>query len=254
MMVQTIRNGRPGTGMMAFDQRLAIGDIQSIVRYVRCNFMRTDAGGSHTRYHTAQNGWPNHERYRPAFAFVRGQIPVDTPWQNLSKVQQSGLQLFMSACITCHDHGRSGNGETIWESRPLSYPRAGYSHRQPRSDSVSGASPYVVHDAAPAVDGLTESERLGEQLYQSNCAFCHAADGSGRNWVGSFLEPHPRDLTNPEMRSRTRDQLIQTVRKGLRGTTMSAWESVLDDDEISVVVDYVIKVFIKRGDQQAIPR
>ena len=64
---------------------------------------------------------------------------------------------------------------------------------------VSGASPYALHDTPTAISNMTASERRGEHLFQVNCAFCHAADGTARNWIGSFLEPRPRDLTGEQV-------------------------------------------------------
>ncbi|MBF0283556.1 MAG: cytochrome c [Magnetococcales bacterium] len=92
--------------------------------------------------------------------------------------------------------------------------------------------------------GLTASEQRGEALYQANCAFCHAADGTGRNWIGSFLEPHPRDLTQPEfMGGMPPGRLKQVIREGLPGTSMPAWGGVLSADQINDVTEYIARVF-----------
>ena len=61
---------------------------------------------------------------------------------------------------------------------------------------------------------LSARELRGQALFQENCAFCHAADGTGRNWIGSFLQPHPRDLTAPAfMRSMTASRLAGVIRE-----------------------------------------
>ena len=39
------------------------------------------------------------------------------PWEQLDERQQRGKRLFLSACITCHDHGRVDTPGTVWESR-----------------------------------------------------------------------------------------------------------------------------------------
>jgi cytochrome c oxidase cbb3-type subunit 3 len=85
---------------------------------------------------------------------------------------------------------------------------------------------------------------MGERLFQENCAFCHAADGTGKNWIGSFLEPRPRDLTDKAfMSGMTRERLAQTIRDGLPGTSMPAWKSVLTADEIDALVAYIHRAF-----------
>ena len=109
---------------------------------------------------------------------------------------------------------------------------------------MTSASPYLLHDRPPRLSGLTDAEKRGEVLFQKNCAFCHAADGTARNWIGSFMEPHPRDLTkSPVMDSMTRTRLRTVIREGLPGTSMPAWKSVLSDQQVEDVIAYVGRAF-----------
>jgi cytochrome c oxidase cbb3-type subunit 3 len=109
---------------------------------------------------------------------------------------------------------------------------------------VSGASPYGVHDQPVPVEGLNAREQQGEGLFLQNCAFCHAKDGTGRNWIGSFLQPHPRDLTDSQaMAGVNRHRLKQVISEGLPGTTMSAWKQVLSEQEIDAIVAYIDRAF-----------
>ena len=96
----------------------------------------------------------------------------------------------------------------------------------------------------PDAAGLSEQEQQGKGLYQDNCAFCHAADGTGQNWIGSFLQPHPRDLT--EVQGMTKERLRAVILDGLADTTMPAWRHVLDDEQVDAVVAYVMRVFITK--------
>ncbi|MCW8919698.1 MAG: cytochrome c, partial [Gammaproteobacteria bacterium] len=114
----------------------------------------------------------------------------------------------------------------------------------PTADTLSGATPYAVHDIAPRLDGLDALERQGETLFQANCAFCHAADGSGKNWIGTFMEPHARDLTDPQfMREMSRARLEKTIEEGLSGTPMPAWKSVLTAPQIEAIAAYIHRAF-----------
>ena len=136
----------------------------------------------------------------------------------------------------------------MWDARPLSYPRNFYSPGAPTVapalDAMSSASPYLLHDIAPQVTGMTDQEKRGQKLFQENCAFCHGADGTGKNWIGSFLEPHPRNLRDPKfMQSMTRARLSATIREGLPNTSMPAWKSVFSPEDIDAVVAYVAKAF-----------
>lgn len=240
-MIDAVANGRPGTAMQSFAAVLAPEEVALVVDFVRREFMENRA--PNTRYHTAANGWPDHERHAAAFPFALGDLALDTPWEQLTPEQQAGKRLFLRTCITCHDRARVNDEGKHWDARPLSYPRNQYVPGEP-VDATASASPYAIHDIAPKLTGLTPRERRGEKIFQDNCAFCHAADGTGRNWIGSFLEPHPRDLTDPaNMATMTRERLRGVIRNGLPGTSMPAWKSVLTAEEIEAVIDYVARAF-----------
>jgi len=239
-MLDAVTYGVSGTGMKPFQERLSPQEIQAVVHFVREEFLL--GRKENTRYHTPENGWPNHERYVIAFPFATGQIGLETPWVQLSKEQRRGKRLFLASCVTCHDHGHVPDRGHVWESRPLSYPRAGYSHRpESRVDATSSATPYAVHDLAPDLpENASASVTRGRDLFQTNCAFCHAADGTGRNWIGSFLEPSPRDLGDPEFLSVKSDQALrEAIVSGLPGTSMPSWRHVLNSDDISSIIVYM---------------
>ena len=228
--------------MMAFANVLTAEEIDAVVDFVRSEFM--EHARANTRYHTAENGWPEHEKYAPAYPFALGQLSIDTVSDQLTSQQQLGKEIFLASCVSCHDRGKVNNEGAIWEARPLSFPRNGYSHRLPKLDAESGASPYAVHDQAPVTADLTPVERQGQELFQKNCAFCHAADGTGRNWIGSFLDQHPRDLTGQRVASLTTEQLFMVISDGIKETTMPAWKTVLTNDQIRAVIAYVQRVFV----------
>jgi len=239
-MIESVSRGRPGTAMMGFAGQLSVAEIAAVVEFIRDRFM--SGREETTRYHTVANGWLDFSRYAAAFPFVSGELAID---DDLDSGQQQGLQLFLSTCLTCHE-GRSLKQPPLQlEPRPVSFPRGGYSPQQ--LDAVSAASPYARHDQPPRAEDLSSMEKKGEILFQANCAFCHAADGSGRNWIGSFLQEHPRDLTDAKaMHGMTRARLHQVIENGLEGTTMPAWKSVLDGEQIDAIAAYVMRVFVKR--------
>lgn len=252
-MLKSIHSGRPGTAMQGFANTLQPNEIAAVADFVRQEFMIAKA--ENTRYHTVENGWPNHERYAASFPFATGKIPLDTPWEQLDSQQADGKRFFLTSCVSCHDRSHVNNGRALWESRPLSYPRnqhmpgdyppefaPGEDHLL--VDGTTSASPYRLHDRPPSLSGLTAKERHGEILFQKNCAFCHAADGTSRNWIGSFMEPHPRDLTSPAaMYGMTRERMKTVIREGLPETSMPAWKSVLTNQEIESIIAYVGRAF-----------
>ncbi|QDZ27707.1 c-type cytochrome [Noviherbaspirillum sp. UKPF54] len=244
-MLESIRHGRPGTAMKSFSDILQPNEIEAVADFIRQEFMVSKA--RNTAYHTRENGWANHEQYSAAFPFATGKIKLDTPPEQLTSEQRAGRRLFMSSCVSCHDRGKVTNEGTPWDSRPLSYPRMGFAPGDwpPKDvDAITSATPYHLHDRIPKIADLTSLEKRGETLFQKNCAFCHAADGTARNWIGSFLEPHPRDLTAPEfMRNMTRARLAGVIRDGLPGTSMPAWKSVLNDADIQALTAYISRAF-----------
>ena len=254
-MLEAVTHGRPGTAMKSFADILPPHEIAAVTDFVRQEFMVSKA--RNTAYHTKENGWPDHERYAAAFPFATGKITLDTPVDKLTAEERAGRRLFMSTCISCHDRAKVDNEGAPWDSRALSYPRMGF---QPgdwppkQVDGVASATPYHIHDRVPKIAGLTATEKRGEHLYQQNCAFCHAADGTGRNWIGTFLEPHPRDLTSPEfMSAMTTERLATVIKEGLPNTSMPAWKSVLNDDDIKALIAYISRAFhsVGKGEAQA---
>lgn len=243
-IASVLREGKPGTAMKSFKSVLSPSEMEQVARFVADEFIRKKA--PNTRYHTPENGWPEHERYKEAFPFVTGELALSRAWGTLSEAQARGKRLFLSSCVVCHDRG--GERNTQWEARPLSYPRNLYSHTLPSAtpsvDAMTSASPYLLHDNPPKITDMTPLERHGEKIFQGNCAFCHAADGTGKNWIGSFLEPHPRNLRDPLfMSNMTRVRLAATIREGLPNTSMPAWKNVLTAEDIAGVVAYIAKVF-----------
>ena len=251
-MLKSIQSGRPGTAMMSFSSVLQPNEIAAVADFVRQEFMVKKA--ENTRYHTEENGWFNHQRYAIAYPFALGEIRMDTPWEELTPQQAEGKRLYLASCVSCHDRGRVSDMAVKWESRAVSYPRNQFSpgdyppklntDSNPKVDAMTSATPYHLHDQPPKLEGMTESEQRGESLFQQNCAFCHAADGTARNWIGSFMEPHPRDLTkSPVMDSMTKTRLRTVIRDGLAGTSMPAWKSVLSEQQIEDIIAYVGRAF-----------
>jgi cytochrome c oxidase cbb3-type subunit 3 len=241
-ILDVLRRGKPGTAMKPFTGIIGERDMRAVAAFVYDEFVLRRR--PNTRYHTAENGWPDHERYRAAFPFARGEIALTQPWEELTPEQARGKRLYLQSCVSCHDRGRPAEDGVAWDSRPLSFPRNQYDHAAPPVDALTHASPYARHDIVPRIAGLSALEKKGEALFQANCAFCHAADGTGKNWIGSFLEPHPRNLTDPQiMATMTRSRLKQAIREGLPETSMPAWKSVLSEEEIDAVIAYIARAF-----------
>jgi len=239
-MIAAVRDGRPATAMKGFSRVLSPPQIENLVDFVRDEFMVN--GRRNTRYHTIENGWADHERHRAAFPFATGEVPLDTSWEELGPELRRGKRLFLDTCVSCHDRATVESEGVIWERQAISYPRFGFEPGDllEPPDALSGASHFARHDVPPSVPGLSGTAKFGERLFAQNCAFCHAGDGTGRGWIGAFLEPHPRDLTSQAaMAGMTRERLRTAILKGISGSSMPAWGGVLRPDEVENIIDYI---------------
>lgn len=270
-IVSALQHGRPGTAMASFNGILAPQQMQAVAAFVFEEFVI--GRRRNTRYHTPENGWPDHERFGAAFRFVRDPAALSLPVEQLEPAEARGRQLYLTACISCHD-APTRHDAAAWEARPVSYPADGHDcvschdrvryperglERLPppasyhaaaglppavRNAESASVSPYARHDVPVDLADASPEQLRGETLYMKNCAFCHAADGTAKHWIGRFLEPHPRDLTDAAFRaSMSRDRLIQRIEDGLPGTAMPTWRNVLNRDEIGAVAAYLERAF-----------
>ena len=237
-MLDVLENGKPGTGMVSFVRYLDDREREAVIDFIRQEFMLNK--NINTLYHTIENGWPNHERYTLAFPFATGEIPLDTPQQQLNDKQLKGYQLFMTTCISCHDRAIVNNEGNIWQARSVSYPRNNFSYT--KIDAISSASVFAKHDIKNPIKNLNPVEQKGESLFQKNCAFCHAADATGKNWIGSFLDKAPRDLTQDFINNLSQEQLVTMIQRGVPGSSMPAWKNVMSEEQIISIVAYLKRV------------
>jgi cytochrome c oxidase cbb3-type subunit 3 len=243
-IVKALHDGRPGTAMTSFRGVLDEAQIDDVAAFVAREFVADKA--ANTRYHTAANGWPDHERYEAAFPFARGDVPLDAAPEHLDAAQRAGRHLFLHSCVSCHDRARVRDEGPAWSARPVSYPRFGFEPGQPNTppvDAVSSASVYAKHEVVPQIAGMTPIEQRCQTLFQANCAFCHGGDGTGKNWIGQFMEPKARDLTQYDARTMPPQRLRATILDGLPDTSMPAWRAVLAADEVDAVAAYVERAF-----------
>lgn len=99
---------------------------------------------------------------------------------------------------------------------------------------------------------LYSQQSPGELLYNRHCASCHGSNGNGQGPAAFLLYPKPRNFTTGVYKFRstptgnppTDDDLMRTIRQGIPGTSMPAWD-VLHEKEIKEIVAY-IKSFAKK--------
>ncbi|MBI3358831.1 MAG: c-type cytochrome [Nitrospirae bacterium] len=97
----------------------------------------------------------------------------------------------------------------------------------------------------------------GKKIYTKRCIFCHGEQGGGDGPAAERFNPRPRDFTMGLFKYRTTpngmiptdDDLFKVVTKGLPGTGMPSWESILSSQERRDVIAYV-KTFTKKFERQ----
>ena len=97
--------------------------------------------------------------------------------------------------------------------------------------------------------------RHGRRLYQRHCSHCHGTSGDGNGPTAQYLNPRPRDYrhgifkftsTNAQAKA-SRDDLRRVLAKGIPGTYMPSFVPMLDDEELTAVVEY-IRFLAMRGE------
>ncbi|QSQ13337.1 cytochrome c/FTR1 family iron permease [Myxococcus landrumensis] len=108
------------------------------------------------------------------------------------------------------------------------------------AEGVSRDCGALVEDLVLA-GGLARSPRhppdlkRGEQLYQTNCAACHAADGSANVAIATTMEPLPANFQDAElMGGLTPYKAFNTTSFGVPGTAMPAYPTLTEDERWSL--------------------
>ncbi len=116
-------------------------------------------------------------------------------------------------------------------------------------------------EISKAVTGMKDqvaairAKMSSEELYQLRCAVCHGETGAGDGPAADFVYPRPRDFTAGLWKYKTspgdlapRDEdLFNTIKVGLEGTSMPGWSRIFSDQQIDGLVQ-----LIKRFDTTAI--
>jgi mono/diheme cytochrome c family protein len=98
--------------------------------------------------------------------------------------------------------------------------------------------------AAVAAEVRSEpSLQRGSELYALHCATCHGPRGAGDGTAAYLLSPAPRDFTQARFRlvssvngAPTDADLLATLRRGMPGSAMPAWDWMSDGELSSLVL------------------
>lgn len=113
------------------------------------------------------------------------------------------------------------------------------------SESGNGAAPSARPRLTDEVDpGVL---RHGQEFYQAQCAGCHGVSGDGKGVAAEYLNPLPRDYrlgrfkfqSTPRGSKPRHEDLVRTIRRGAKGTSMPAFRWIADED-LAAVIAYVV--------------
>jgi mono/diheme cytochrome c family protein len=152
-----------------------------------------------------------------------------------------GLAL-MAACAGCQ---RSPELQFVSSElvKQLSQPLQEQIENQLTQSCGTPANPKLLGDETMPRDHLLR----GAAVYQQRCMACHGVTGDGAGPAAEYMNPRPRDYrrgifkftSTPYGAKPRREDLLRTVRRGAKGTSMPSF-ALLPDEDIEAVVDYVL--------------
>lgn len=282
-MIESVRNGRPGTAMVAWKNQLNQKEIEALVDYVRNTFMSASYSADSSRGRSVyskncsvchgENGdgrsraqgslsppprdftTPaaraelSEQRMLTSITYGRPDTAMAGFKNQLSKEDISAVMdyirtRFMTPASTA---GISG----IQNARPQTAPDG---LKAPVPATGSTPAPVHVHKAVtvnmslPMPNGLKGDLKKGEAFFMDNCATCHGKTGDGRGPRAYFINPKPRNFLHPAAQQMlNRVELFEMISVGKPATEMPAWNKVLSQQEIANVAEFVFQRFIQPG-------
>lgn len=92
--------------------------------------------------------------------------------------------------------------------------------------------------AVMAADYKTSTPDLikkGKAAYTTNCMTCHGEKGDGKGPAGVALKPAPRNFAkDPFKKGDKTEQIVETITKGLPGTTMVPYGHLPEADRWAI--------------------
>ncbi len=273
-MLLSIREGRPGTAMPPWKNQLADEQITSIANYIRnvimmpiasedasraqhlyatnCSVCHGDDGSGARWTKTNFNPPPRNFTHPSARAELSRDYMLHVVNHGKPDTAMPGFatQLTLEDIAVVVDYVWS----TFIPTAPLTDPDATdiAESRAPQSDEIGAGG--VVNMNATMPNDLVGDSRLGMALYFANCSACHGNTGNGQGPRAYFILPKPRNFQHPGSRSTfNRPALYRAIARGKLGAEMPAWDTVLTDQDIANVTEYVFQSFIRTETAEASP-
>lgn len=272
-MLAAVINGKPGTPMVGYARRLDADEIAGVVDFIRSRFMPAPA----VMKNSDATPSPGRELYVAHCAACHGDDGNTAVWA------RNGLQpaprdftspaaseeLSLERMLTSVTNGRPGTAMMSFRGRlsdaqiadVVEYVRTAFMKNPDgfaapfvhdevplRDNHATPAQPIPasLDRSAPMPKGLVGNVKRGREFFMRNCHACHGRNGDGTGPRAYFNRPPPRNFTSDESRQRfNRPLLFNAISRGKPGSVMPAWSTVLDEQQIADVAEFVFNAFIE---------
>lgn len=255
----SIRYGRPGTAMVSWDKKLTTEQINGLADFIRGRFMHRP---------TAADAGEGARLYKKHCSACHGDKGSGAQWTRFSlnpaprdfTAAAARDELSRERMLTSVTHGRPGTAMMSFRKRltqeqiatVVDYIRHDFMRVGVQADSEGAAVPEYPPTAVARADmtlafphGLVGDIQRGREFYLHNCFTCHGTQGRGDGPRSGFINPRPRNFVSTESRQTlNRPALFRAISRGKPGTVMPAWATVLDNQKIADVAEFVFQTFI----------
>jgi len=119
----------------------------------------------------------------------------------------------------------------------------------PAVTAPSQVKPVMADMSLPLPRGLKGDPDKAAVFFLQNCATCHGTSGDGEGPRAYFINPPPRNFLLESSRQRlNRPLLFDAISRGRTGSEMPAWRTVLSEQEIANLAEFVFQTFISPED------
>lgn len=260
-IVHAIRHGVAGTSMSAYGKRYDESTLKGLASYVYEQFIAKkegvikSAGDEDGRAIYVQHCSACHGDNGNTAVWAKNAL---NPAPRNFTASEAKAELSLERMITSVTYGRPGTAMMSFEKRLTSeqiQSVVGFIRQtfmQINEDKVEDkpAKAEIAIDSVnmmlPFPNGLKGNLAAGKQFFDNNCFTCHGKKGDGKGPRAYFNIPRPRNFTSAESRRiLNRPRLFKGISHGKPRTVMPAWSTVLSDQQIADVAEYVFQTFVQ---------
>jgi len=258
-MIAAIRDGKPGTAMIAWKTELSDEEIAELVDYIIGNFM-TPADVRAVDDDSAHDGQETITIYQESCSVCHGDDGTGAVWgqESLSAAprdftsEAARRELTRDRMIAAVTYGRPGSPMPGFGSQ-LSPAQIDKVVDYIRDEFISGRAgdgtgPGGDYHQQTYANNLTGHFERGRAFYMTNCVTCHGVEGDGDGPRAYFIFPRPRNFVDPATQQiLNRPTLFRGIKDGVIGKEMPAWGKVMNDQDIADIAEYVYLEFIRNN-------